>query len=461
MTSDDLSRDLGRLCATWRELGMPQELADEYRRHIEASGDDIDAWLDVTSALRRGRRYHEGERAYEVMARRHAESKYVWNSWGVLRRDACRFDGAIECFERALALAPGDLRAIEGRAEANLLAGRFGPAAAGFEEVVARGHRHPVTLRNLGISLMRLERLDEALEAFGHAVRAAPDDTATLFDQAALLQTMGRRDEAIATLRRLSALDPEDRDVRDLLATLESEPPAAIPVKGPGERERQHVVRRRDFGDMERLRGILNGALAEGQPPPPKPPKLFVSYRWGQEADDAWVANLVRDLELRGYDVVFDEQVQQGRSEPLPVPELVGLVVTCTHFVPILTERYRRRVELAPQAAIPIEDGWVFDEYQAALELGRVGRVVLQGIWRSGPAIPAPFTKESACDFRDDRAYAQCLDEHFPVRMATVIGIRADGTVRAIGPIPRTEVQRIGRELESSEAFVQFLIRHE
>jgi hypothetical protein len=165
-------------------------------------------------------------------------------------------------------------------------------------------------------------------------------------------------------------------------------------------------------------------------------------------------------LESRGYDVVFDHSVQDHRSEPLPVPDLVALIAGCTHFVPVLTEGYRRRVETRPGVALVIEDGWVFDEYQVAVRLGAARRLIFRGVWRSGPAVPSPFTRESVYDFRDDVAFNARLDEHFPVRMANITGFRPNGTARTIGPIPRTEIVRFGQQLEATGEFEHFVIGH-
>ena len=212
--------------------------------------------------------------------------------------------------------------------------------------------------------------------------------------------------------------------------------------------------------ELDRVAELVNAAIASGETPPPTPPRLFISYRWGTEEQDEWVLRFVSALESRGYDVVFDRTVQSHRSEPLPVADLVALVAGCTHFVPILTEGYRRRVETQPHAALVMEDGWVFDEYQLAIRLSAAGRLIFQGAWRSGYAVPSPFTGENVCDFRDDAAFDARMDEHFPIRMALITGFHADGTARTIGPIPRTKIQHFGQQLEATGEFKQFLIAH-
>lgn len=60
------------------------------------------------------------------------------------------------------------------------------------------------------------------------------------------------------------------------------------------------------------------------------------------------------------------------------------------HFVSILSEGYRGRVEMQPNAAGVIER-LGFDEYQVPAQLGKARRLIFQGVWHSGPALPSPF----------------------------------------------------------------------
>ena len=59
--------------------------------------------------------------------------------------------------------------------------------------------------------------------------------------------------------------------------------------------------------------------------------------------------------------------------------------------MPILTEPYRRRVELAANDVAVKEDGWVFDEWQLALKLYVIERIRIAGVWRAGPVVPVPL----------------------------------------------------------------------
>jgi tetratricopeptide (TPR) repeat protein len=360
-----------------------------------------------------------------------------------------------------LKLTSGYARALEGRSESLLLRGDFAEAAAGFHAVIEKCPDQAVTWRNLALALSGAGRQDESISAYERSLTLAPHDTLTLFDYAGTLAAARRTPEAMATLERVLALDPADSDARQMRDRLHSAPESLPSLRYPAPSRETLVMRqRRSKAELDRVAALVNAAIASGEAPPPKPPRLFISYRWGTDEQDAWVVRLVSTLESRGYDVILDRNVQAHRSEPLAVPDLVALIAGCTHFVPILTEGYRRRVETQPHRALVVEDGWVFDEYQVALRLAAAKRVIFQGVWRSGYAIPPPFTPENACDFRDDSTFSSRLDEHFPIRMATITGLRPDGSGRTFGPIPRVEIQRIGRQLEARAEFEQFLIGH-
>jgi tetratricopeptide (TPR) repeat protein len=454
------SPEIEDLRKTWLELGMANELVSEFSEHLQRRGPDLDAIIDVASALRKKGMYHEALLTYDLGERWFPNNRFIWNNRGVVYRDWGELDASVAAFERALAIEPGYSKALEGRSDSLTQRGDFAAAAAGYQTVVDEHPDWPITWRNLGVALSGAGRSDESIAAYERSLRLMPDDTKTLYWYAIELARVGRAGDAVATLNRLLALDPNDSDVREMRRRLESPsgPPVTFTYPAP---DREHLVFRvrRSKEELDRVAKLVNAAIDSGQTPPAKPPRLFISYRWGTEEQDAWVARLVSALESRGYDVVFDRNVQ-SHSDPLPVPDLVALIAGCTHFAPILTEGYRRRVENRPGGGLVIEDGWVFDEYQIAVRLSAGKRLIFEGIWRSGLVLPAPFTSENVCDFRDDLAFDSCMEEHFPVRMALITGLRPDGTGRTIGPVPRTEIQRFGQSLEATGEFEQFVIAH-
>jgi tetratricopeptide (TPR) repeat protein len=156
----------------------------------------------------------------------------------------------------------------------------------------------------------------------------------------------------------------------------------------------------------------LNEALAarlSGPPPLSFPPGIFISYRWGSDADNAWAMDLARDLKARGYPVTFD------RDEPkdLDVPRMVSKVADARYFVALLDSGYAERIDGG-------KDGWVFDEYNTAAHLALHGQIRILGFLRSGAALPQGFShprpgvQGNTLDVRTPEQLKLVLDDLFP-----------------------------------------------
>src|SRR3981081_1118952 len=61
-------------------------------------------------------------------------------------------------------------------------------------------------------TLIALERLDDPLASFDHALKAKPDFLGVLYNRAKLLRDMGRNDEALAGYDQVLAIDPNFRE---------------------------------------------------------------------------------------------------------------------------------------------------------------------------------------------------------------------------------------------------------
>jgi hypothetical protein len=109
-----------------------------------------------------------------------------------------------------------------------------------------------------------------------------------------------------------------------------------------------------------------------------------------------------------------------------------------THFTPVLTPGYRERLLLGAGADADWRDGWVYDEWTIAVNRSGAGELYFDGVWRSGDTLPPPFTEDNVADFRgEDLGVA--LDRWYPPYEVDVIGERADGSARVIGPVLYTE----------------------
>ena len=151
-----------------------------------------------------------------------------------------------------------------------------------------------------------------------------------------------------------------------------------------------------------------------GPPPMTMPPKIFLSYRWQDEGRNAWVADLASTLKARGYDVMFDRDLPQtGRPN---VPQIVSRVAECRYFLAVVDPGYLARIGDAER----MEDGWVFDEFQAAVRMSNAGMIRLLGFLREGEGagrnfrLAGPGVMGNMVDVRGPQRLAAILDQVFP-----------------------------------------------
>ncbi|MHC4427641.1 MAG: tetratricopeptide repeat protein, partial [Planctomycetota bacterium] len=65
----------------------------------------------------------------------------------------------------------------------------------------------------LGLLLVRLSRLEEAVEALGRAARADPDNVRFIYVHAVALESAGRLPEALQALGEAHLRHPRDREI--------------------------------------------------------------------------------------------------------------------------------------------------------------------------------------------------------------------------------------------------------
>lgn len=171
----------------------------------------------------------------------------------------------------------------------------------------------------------------------------------------------------------------------------------------------------------------LRGALLDAQAKPRPlsvPRRIFISYRWGDPEEDAWVDALCRELEVRGNHIEFDRRAQ-WEARPPSVPELVARIAGCHFFLAVLDPGYIERV--ATLASAPAAEGWVTDEFHTALAFAGKGILTLLGLLRAGNRLPpafrafAPGEAGNTFDVRSRDALLPILDRFF-VQFGTLLG---------------------------------------
>jgi Tfp pilus assembly protein PilF len=103
---------------------------------------------------------------------------------------------------------------------------------AGLDKVPGDASLHHA----LGLALVRLQRLDEALGELKRAAELAPGDARFAYVYAVALHSTGQAVAAIASLETALAAHPDDRDILQALASFHAE-------RGEAEEVRKYAVR--------------------------------------------------------------------------------------------------------------------------------------------------------------------------------------------------------------------------
>ncbi|HYF00052.1 MAG TPA: tetratricopeptide repeat protein, partial [Planctomycetota bacterium] len=121
---------------------------------------------------------------------------------------AGRFEEALAAVDRALRINPGATPLLNVRGNIRTSRKDFEGAYADFIEALRRQPRDATLLCNLGYLCYRLNRLEEAVEAYGRAVEADPSDPDGPEGRAVCLLALGRLDEAERDMDRVIAARP-------------------------------------------------------------------------------------------------------------------------------------------------------------------------------------------------------------------------------------------------------------
>jgi tetratricopeptide (TPR) repeat protein len=141
-----------------------------------------------------------------------------------LEYDEEHYAAAVEGFRRALAVDPGYLKAYDNLGLALDALGRYDEAIQSGQEALrlnrARASHSPWPALNLGLVLMRLDRLDEAETLLRESAREDPRFAPASYQLGVVLEKRGREAEAVAALSEAARLDPRYAEPHYVLARL-------------------------------------------------------------------------------------------------------------------------------------------------------------------------------------------------------------------------------------------------
>ncbi len=469
-------KDVNYLISALKEIGCEKDLVSKVQQFLGSEPENPGLWISLATTLREMKCYHGALVTYDLaIARFHDPTNHnymFWSNRGLLLFHWERYDEALISLEKALAIKPDYTRARFFVAQVYERLHDFETASKNYRIVLASDSNDHLAWNNLGICQRELRLIAEAENSHKRALELSPFYSDSLFNLALLYVSDEQFEKAKPLVLRCLDINPDDSKARTLIGDIERKqiikihtqdtyrPRTLLRILTPTRRVdvsaencpiMECVLRsplniasysehnNPDKWDKALFSSIVEKVLKEDSKKPVAP-LLFLSYKWKEQSHHDWVLRFATDLVRRGYRLVFDRveiiaikkaleelgsEVNTDYTRILgidrkadDVPKFVATMAKCTHFVPLLTEDYRRCVEPTFGGITNIDDdGWVFDEWQFALRLGAQRQLDWLGIWRSGPVMPVPFMKDSVIDFRDIRDYASQLDRYFPPLM--------------------------------------------
>jgi cytochrome c-type biogenesis protein CcmH/NrfG len=135
-----------------------------------------------------------------------------------------RYDDAVRLFKVALDYEPFFQDARRGKARAEILGGHPEEGERTALGALERDEKDVDALALLGLARFRLDRLDEAIEAYRKAIAIGGEEVGILNALGETEYALGNKDAAVQTLTRSLELAPDQPEVREFLQEVKRSP---------------------------------------------------------------------------------------------------------------------------------------------------------------------------------------------------------------------------------------------
>ncbi|MBK8063866.1 MAG: tetratricopeptide repeat protein [Betaproteobacteria bacterium] len=145
---------------------------------------------------------------FREVAAQNPSHQQAWSSIGFLLAEKGELEPALQAFEKALALDPGDAPARNIAFVLQRL-GRHEDAIEGFKRTLEADDKVDRAWYGIGLSLCSLGRYEEAIERFTEAARLQPMNPYAGYQLAGTWHKLGQHDKVRAEYERIKGFDPK------------------------------------------------------------------------------------------------------------------------------------------------------------------------------------------------------------------------------------------------------------
>ena len=173
------------------------------------------AFVMSVGTIRRNAEYRTAASLWQTVTDRRPQNPRAFFSLGIALRQEGRLVAARESLDRAIDLSPNHAGAHNERGGVWLDLGDIGRAQADFEQAVSLlGSSDADELRgtlhyNLGLCMMKQDRLEDAVARFGVAIELREDFANAYTNLGAVLLKQGKPEAAVEMNRKVVELDPD------------------------------------------------------------------------------------------------------------------------------------------------------------------------------------------------------------------------------------------------------------
>ncbi len=409
-------KEINLLCNDLYYIGIPEQEVKQIYAFLLSHCEEREYWADLAMELRPAyfseTHFHAAELVYQAM---HSRFKVTYKSagnCGILFQRWGRLRDALQWFQRSIELNSEYYRSFHNMGFCFELLGEFESGTSAYRKALALEPSNPASWNGLGNCLWEQGQVAPSLDAYRRALSYDPAHADAGFNLAVRLAIRGEFQEARNVMSALSTGEDSDAGIKNLLDCIRDKRAPEVESTFFHAFPRATMARLYIHPDNPAwpIRPLWDATLkfaddAKRSRPRAGAPQIFLSYRSEDDTLHKWIKRLAEDLVDRGYRVVLDLEFGL-KDDRAGIPLVVQQVAQSDYFVPILTERFRRAVEFSvakDDTANPVSgDTVVLDEWLAALHLARLGRLKLLGIWRSGPVVPVPFTRQWVVDGREN-----------------------------------------------------------